>query len=418
MQDPALLVSKEKIGDVVFSGTMYVDSDEATGEDMCIGLVFGYQNTKKFYVVQWWKTFRQKEDDEEWISNLGGLVIKTVLASTNDDKFNSALWYLGGYNDYTTRVWQDLDLKPWEYKTPYRWKLVHRPSIGKFRLQVFTVDGLFVDSGDIYHIQYSGGRVGVFSYGQSGCLWSNMQYDCLGRLNQALELDGQNSYIHVGDVESLEITGHFYIEMWCRVVPVSRDEIFPILSASDGSMALYIKNWTLFADYLDASISLRGVWNGSWTHVAIRAYIGYDLTILINGKESAKAPLIIHNEWTLNTHLYLGKGAGGELFRGMIDELKIYRYPFADATNLETLFTEYNFYSKSGYIVLYYSMDEELNGKCSCQVFFYKGVIGSVTFAPSVVDGRRFKHSYPRNKKRRRKRSIDDHVNEDMHDEL
>nr|XP_054757138.1 thrombospondin-4-like [Lytechinus pictus] len=266
---PVLLVSNEKFEDVIYTGTMYVNGDEETGDNMCIGLVFGFHDIRQFYLVQWWKQFGFQTE-----TNLPGIVIKRIFAKDHSDDFLAALWSYQTYTDYSHVIWQDRDLNTWNYTTPYRWKILHTPSIGKFRVQIFTVDGLLTDSGDIYDIMYLGGRLGIFMNHQDGVLWSNMEYKCLGRLNKALVLDGNTTYIDIGEVRSIHVTAHFFIEMWCFIDPVSDEEIFPLLSTTDGSFEFYIQNSTLFGKYRDAFTNMTRNLTGGWRHVAISASIG------------------------------------------------------------------------------------------------------------------------------------------------
>ncbi|XP_063956498.1 uncharacterized protein LOC129263243 [Lytechinus pictus] len=355
---PVLLVSDEKFEDVIYTGTMYVNGDEETGDNMCIGLVFGFHDIRQFYLVQWWKQFGFQTE-----TNLPGIVIKRIFAKDHSDDFLAALWSYQTYTDYSHVMWQDRDLKTWNYTTPYRWKILHTPSIGKFRVQIFTVDGLLTDSGDIYDIMYLGGRLGIFMNHQDGVLWSNMEYKCLGRLNKALVLDGNTTYIDIGEVQSIHVTAHFFIEMWCFIDPVSDEEIFPLLSTTDGSFEFYIQNSTLFGKYRDAFTNMTRNLTGGWRHVAISASIGGKLTIYIEGEYSPPTPDAIisaHNQWPPGSHLYLGKGASGELFRGKIDELRIFQFAFNSHVG-DTFFRDFEFWRNSGYFVLQYSMDEQSN---------------------------------------------------------
>nr|XP_054757136.1 thrombospondin-4-like [Lytechinus pictus] len=151
------------------------------------------------------------------------------------------------------------------------------------------------------------------------------------------------------------------------------------------------------------------------------------LTIYIEGEYSPPTPDAIisaHNQWPPGSHLYLGKGASGELFRGKIDELRIFQFAF-NAHVGDTFFRDFEFWRNSGYFVLQYSMDEQLNGasiiKDQGRYGFDGQVNGRVSFVPSTMDGHRWAQTTIRSikYKRRRKRSIEDNVPiADHHDEL
>ena len=78
-QNPILLVSNMKMGDMIFTGTMYVDLEEAQGQNACIGLIFGYQSNQKFYVVEWWRDMQIMPTADSLTYNLKGIIIKVSL---------------------------------------------------------------------------------------------------------------------------------------------------------------------------------------------------------------------------------------------------------------------------------------------------------------------------------------------------
>ena len=51
MFSPVFNIGDQRYGEMDFSGAMYVNEISTTGD--YIGFVFGYQNNKKFYLVQW-----------------------------------------------------------------------------------------------------------------------------------------------------------------------------------------------------------------------------------------------------------------------------------------------------------------------------------------------------------------------------
>ena len=62
-----------------------------------------------------------------------------------------------------------------------------------------------VDSGFIYDTTISGGRTGIFVHAQPGAIFSNLKYECLDRVNEALQFDGVDDYLVTSDVVTLEM---------------------------------------------------------------------------------------------------------------------------------------------------------------------------------------------------------------------
>ena len=62
-----------------------------------------------------------------------------------------------------------------------------------------------MDSGAIYDMTITGGRVGVFQFGDFPVIFSNLKVFCLEHTNQALYLDGVDDYITLDDVTTLEM---------------------------------------------------------------------------------------------------------------------------------------------------------------------------------------------------------------------
>ena len=73
------------------------------------------------------------------------------------------------------------------------------------RFQLYDVESLMVDSGDIYDTSYNGGRVGVYQFGQKTTLWSDLKVQCLSRENKALYLDGVDDHVELTNISSLDI---------------------------------------------------------------------------------------------------------------------------------------------------------------------------------------------------------------------
>ena len=62
-----------------------------------------------------------------------------------------------------------------------------------------------VDSGALYDPTISGGRVGVFQFGEFPVIWSYLKVFCLEHLNQGLYLDGVDDFVELDDIPTLEM---------------------------------------------------------------------------------------------------------------------------------------------------------------------------------------------------------------------
>lgn len=70
---------------------------------------------------------------------------------------------------------------------------------------MYDVNSLLADSGDIYDTSITGGRVGVYQFGQESVLWSDLKVQCIPKDNKALYLDGVDDYIVLTNITRLDI---------------------------------------------------------------------------------------------------------------------------------------------------------------------------------------------------------------------
>jgi syndecan 4 len=73
---------------------------------------------------------------------------------------------------------------------------------------MYDVKSLLVDSGYIYDTSITGGRVGVYQFGQQ-TLWSNLKVHCLERQNKAMYFDGVDDYVTLTNISTLNIYKRF-----------------------------------------------------------------------------------------------------------------------------------------------------------------------------------------------------------------
>lgn len=73
---------------------------------------------------------------------------------------------------------------------------------------MYDVGSLLVDSGYIYDTSITGGRVGVYQFGQQ-TLWSNLKVQCLARKIKAMYFDGVDDYVTLTNISTLNIYKRF-----------------------------------------------------------------------------------------------------------------------------------------------------------------------------------------------------------------
>jgi hypothetical protein len=76
------------------------------------------------------------------------------------------------------------------------------------RIQMYDVKSLLADSGYINDTSITGGRVGVYQFGQQ-TLWSNMKVHCLERQSKAMYFNRVDDYITLTNISTLNIYKRF-----------------------------------------------------------------------------------------------------------------------------------------------------------------------------------------------------------------
>ena len=75
---------------------------------------------------------------------------------------------------------------------------------GCCRIVVKSEETVLVDSGFIYDTAISGGRTGLFVHAQPGAIFSNLKYECIDRVNEALQLEN-GAYVKLTGIITLEM---------------------------------------------------------------------------------------------------------------------------------------------------------------------------------------------------------------------
>ncbi|KAJ8299288.1 hypothetical protein KUTeg_023348 [Tegillarca granosa] len=282
---PVALIGDRYFDNVVYTGTTYAADDSCYGY---IGFIFGYQSTKRYYLVSW----RHRHLNIDGEAGVRGVQLRLVntnnLPSTT--AYADSLFYSNDVTSYTTLLWQDPNLKGWECRVSYRWSLYHSPSIGFIRVVVKGEnESLIADSNYLYDTSINGGRLGVFAFNQSGVTWSNLKTECTDRLNYALSFNG-SSYGEMTSLSSYRIQDSFTIEMWIYLPTSYAMSKLPLVCTNDSTLCVYIENGNLRCQV--GSTIVNGsttITAQTWTHVLARynAQEGV-LTLYVNGLSNGK----------------------------------------------------------------------------------------------------------------------------------
>ncbi|XP_077978069.1 uncharacterized protein LOC144433608 [Glandiceps talaboti] len=409
---PVMLIGSDNLGPVDYSGTLYVNSK--TGENY-MGFVFGYQSSRKFYVVMW----RHKNlNYPDYKAGIKGLQIKKVTSTTGPSKdLGDALWHSFDTTDQVTMLWHDPEMRGWDHHVGYTFRLTHRPSIGLIRVVIKVSGETITDSGDVYDTSISGGRLGVFQFAQSDIIWSNLKYKCADRINQALYFDGVDDYVILNSIQTLQVDESFTVETWIYLPDSYPDTQIPIICSQDSTFCLYIETGLLYGQVGDNLVNGTSViQSNTWNHATMRYDAqNHQLDLFINGttlpSPGAEATLTDASPytWVNETTLYLGKG-NGTYFVGIMDEVRVWGLALLDEEideHMQLAGLQRQRHKKL--LEAHYSMDSEAEGATvllDSGLYGHNGQIqGNAIFVSSSLDQGRFQVTYP-DARRRRRRSL------------
>eukprot|EP00795_Rhopilema_esculentum_P007442 gene7442-13206_t len=267
--NPGALLSKTFFGDLIFTGTLMIRSPPfgVTPDDDYVGIIFGFQSNRKFYVCSWKRgsqSYNLKNAGPYpraygrkgislksktmfprtlWLGTMGRHQTPYLAAQRHrveepdNWKFHSstgpgiamrdALWETGNAINQSTLLWHDKS-PVWSFNVSYQWKLVHNPDSGRMRISWYQGKNMISDSGNIVDKSLRGGRVGVFVFSQENVYFSAMRTKNTKINDYAIEFDGQNSYIDIGSQSDL-LSGEksFTVELWTRIEGVSNTSCMP-----------------------------------------------------------------------------------------------------------------------------------------------------------------------------------------------
>ncbi|XP_046865052.1 cartilage oligomeric matrix protein-like isoform X2 [Xenia sp. Carnegie-2017] len=164
-----ILIGDKKFESVEFNTTIYVDGTSSSEAQM--GLVFGFQNAKLFYLVMWEKS-----------NSHTGLVIKEVKSTRGgSSELYSALRNTNNVYGQTNILWRSSDQTPWESFQAYKFLLTLSASRKRARISVYKGGEALFRTPELQTTYYRGGRIGMFSFNQSNVVWTALEVKCLGK---------------------------------------------------------------------------------------------------------------------------------------------------------------------------------------------------------------------------------------------
>ncbi|XP_078366394.1 uncharacterized protein LOC144650562 [Oculina patagonica] len=403
---PGMLIGSTRYGPVDYSGTIYVKDSE--GSDY-LGVVFGYQSNRKFYVVMW---RRENINFGKADTNAGikGLQLKLVDSNTGPGpNLAKALWHSGDTPNEVTLLWDDPSMKGWQHQTSYGFHVTHRPSIGLIRVQIKQGEKILTDSGNIYNTALTGGRLGMFVFGQHDVIWSRLEVRCSDRINQALMFDGVDDHVTLPSIHALGLTDSFTISVWVFMAADYPMTVMPIVCSDEGTLCLYLNDRRIHGNLGKSSVEGSEIIEPEeWHHLVFRFDAQrHEIEVFVNGSSVGKQIDTTPYFWSPNVKLFVGSDKK-HFLNGTIDDLTFWgvRVPdneIIDYMKLAGLTwpihkglvrAHFNMEDTSGSVIL----DQGGNG-------FHGNLVGRPVFVPSTVDKNRFVISYPNNRRRRSIRS-------------
>ncbi|CAG2227703.1 THBS2S [Mytilus edulis] len=354
--------SEQTYGSMKYSGTVYVPSDKG---DNYIGIVFGYVNNRKFYLLSW-KPTNYNFETTTFQTGVKGLNLKVVNSNTGPGQTLAyALWHSSTTVNQDTVLWQDGNMTRWSNYTSYKWFLWHYTDLNKIRFQLYDVDSLLADSGDIYDTSITGGRVGVYQFGQESVLWSDLKVQCIPRDNKALYLDGVDDYIVLTNITRLDIYQSFSVGLWIKIDSLAGGDM-PLFCTDTRTICLWLDGGFIHGSYGNNTVTSTSTINtNQWISLLyIYDESEYSMTLYVNGNSvgvtSDVTPIDLTQYITdEDTLFYLGKNSNN-FYKGYVDEFVFYNVALLgteinDHIHLPSI-TKYPTFHRYG--KLYYKMDQ------------------------------------------------------------
>ncbi|CAG2252166.1 unnamed protein product [Mytilus edulis] len=258
--------------------------------------------------------------------------------------------------------------------------------------QLYDVDSLLADSGDIYDTSITGGRVGV---------------QCIPRDNKALYLDGVDDYIVLTNITRLDIYQSFSVGLWIKIDSLAGGDM-PLFCTDTRTICLWLDGGFVHGSYGNNTVTSTSTINtNQWISLLyIYDESEYSMTLYVNGNSvgvtSDVTPIDLTQYTTdEDTLFYLGKDANN-FYKGYVDEFVFYNVALLgtevnDHIHLPSI-TKYPTYHRYGQ--LYYKIDQTtgtLYLKDEGLLDVPGQIHGSPIFEDSLQDYSRFNLEYPDN---------------------
>ncbi len=175
-------------------------------------------------------------------------------------------------------------------------------------------------------------QVNSLSAGINGASWTRQGYYGYG-----LEFDGSDDYLLVEDNDYIDIdTEDFSIEFWVKGddnISQSGNRILEKVSGSTGFRVYYTTDDRITFAIGDGTNSVAGspssggdMSKGQWEHMILTFDRDGDATIYNDGNEVYSVDISsVTGSLSNDSDLYIGKDASGNLFKGKLDSIIIYK---------------------------------------------------------------------------------------------
>jgi hypothetical protein len=167
-----------------------------------------------------------------------------------------------------------------------------------------------------------------------------------GKVNEGVDLNGTTSKIYINNNDAFNFTGNQQYTAMAMIYPrlggTTWHGIFSKGNAQQWALTLNSPNGYLHYETNQGGVGALNTAFGTilantWYHVAIR-FNGTNKQIFINGVSAATQTATALNSASNTEVLRIGEGNTGELFNGIIDEVKVFNRALTD----EEMMIEYN----------------------------------------------------------------------------
>jgi hypothetical protein len=167
-----------------------------------------------------------------------------------------------------------------------------------------------------------------------------------GKVDGGVDLNGTTSKIYINNNDAFNFTGNQQYTAMAMIYPrlggTTWHGVFSKGNAQQWALTLNSPNGYLHYETNQGGVGALNTANGTilantWYHVAIR-FNGTNKQIFINGVSAATQTATALNSASNTEVLRIGEGNTGELFNGIIDEVKVFNRALTD----EEMMIEYN----------------------------------------------------------------------------